>query len=666
MTRIRWNVVAAVYRAEILSVLRDRWTVVISVLVPVLLYPTAGIVLSTVVVKSVGTLRSEKSAVCLLGSQEDAAGLAPAFGRETPPVTEVVPCDGRQEPGKGAAIVRIPEGTTAKLAAGETVDLEVLYNSNDVRGAMAKERAERALDRFRQAEILRRVDEAKLPKGFAQPLRVKSKDVAPPQQADLYTWAPAVVMLVILFSALGVFLPSIDLTAGDRERNTLETLMTAPVATTELIAGKFGVVFTIGIVSTLLNVASLYGTAQVTLASAATQTQFSIGPGVAAAILFATLPAVALSSAVCMAVGCLARSFRDAQNYLTPIYLALVMPAYVAALPTLKLTSFTAAIPLVNLPLILKDILAGDVDGRLVLLASVIDVLFCGAALMAAARLYGHEGIAFADAEPLDLLKRPSSATLRFTTGEALALCGVCAALFFYVGTPITVRFGRVGVLLTLLLAFLAPPIAWATWRRLDWRVAFAFRAPGWRAAGAALLLGASLWVPVTLYMQFVQQPLFPMPPEMVKAMRDLLNAGGAAWPAMIVIGAVTPALAEEVLFRGAVMQSLRPGLGRGAVVVSALLFALMHLSPWRLVPTFLVGLVIGAIVLRTGSIWTGILLHFAHNAALITIDTFVVPHGPDGAETSMPFWLWIVPAITFPVGLWLLRKPPLHRRAFP
>src|SRR5205823_584633 len=108
--------------------------------------------------------------------------------------------------------------------------------------------------------------------------------------------------------------------------NTLETLLVSPSSRAELVAGKFLVVFTLGLVTTLLNVGSLFGTLEVAT-STTLQMQFPISFGVAMAIVLATIPTVALAGAVCMAFGCLARSFRDAQNFLTPVYLALVFPA---------------------------------------------------------------------------------------------------------------------------------------------------------------------------------------------------------------------------------------------------------------------------------------------------------------------------------------------------
>lgn len=652
------RVVSAVFRTELLSVLRDRWTIGVSLLLPVLLYPTLGISLSTVVVKSLGTMRAEVAKVCLLGEEADIAAVAPAFGRPTSEgkiETEVVPCESESEVGRGiGAAVRVPAGAAAALERNEGVELTLYYSSTEARGAMAESRVREALRKQGNEIVSLRVDGAGLPRQFAAPIKVTPKDVAPPQKTDLFTWAPMIIVFLVLFSVLGVFLPSIDLTAGDRERNTLETLMTSPATPAELIAGKFCVVLTLGMVSTLLNVASLFGTVAM-MGSGVPNMNIPVSLPTAAALTVVLIPTVAMSGAVCMAIGCLARSFRDAQNYMTPVYLVLLMPAYVAALPTAELTTFTAAIPTLNMPLVLKAILAGELRTHHVVIASLVDLLFGGAALMIAARLYGHEGIAFADAQPVDLLRRPVNGSLRFTAGEGLALFGVCASLFFYLGTPITSSFGLVGVMLTLLVCVMAPPVLWAVWRRIEWRTAFALRRPAGRPLLGAALLGAGLWAPLGLFHVYVQEPIFPAPPELEQAMRNLLGASGSTWPMLMLVAAITPAIAEELLFRGALLQAFRPSLGRLAVVVTAFLFAALHMSPWRFAPTFFLGVVAGALVLYSGSLWCGIVLHFVHNGMLVTLETLTAERGPDGAILALPGWFWVVPVLALTGAFFLL-----------
>ncbi|HUQ41854.1 MAG TPA: ABC transporter permease subunit/CPBP intramembrane protease [Candidatus Limnocylindrales bacterium] len=666
MTPVRWSAVSAVFRAELRSVLRDRRTMVATVLVPVLLYPLGGLGFASMAVSSVDRMQSEKTVVCLRGEPEDRAAIEPAFTGS--PHIVLHECSGADaEVGHGIdAKIEVPAGSAKKLAEGDAIDLMIATNSRDFRGKMADDRITNSLLEHAKTLIAQRLVAKELPAGFARPIRMLGRDVAPRQQAGAFQWAPLVIVVLILLSVLGVFIPSIDVTAGDRERNTLETLLASPATATELVLGKYGVVFVVGVVSVLLNVTSMFGTVQAISASNPEAATIPVGRLQAGLVMLAAIPSVALSGAICMAVGCLARSFRDAQNYMTPVYLAIILPSYAAAMPTLKLTAFTATIPMLNLPLTLKDVFTGSLDPRLAMLGVLVNVFFVGVALVAASRLYGNEAIAFADAEPMDLLKRPSSATLRFTTGEAISVFGVSAALTFYVGVPLMTRRGSLGLFLVQSLCIFLPPVAWALWRRLESRTAFALRAPGWKSAAAALIIGAVAWIPIQLYVYYVQESVMPIPREVEKGLRDLIAGEGVSVPLMVLLGAALPAIAEETLFRGAILQSLRPAFGRGAIVLTALGFALMHFDPWRLAPTFLLGIVAGALVVRTGSIWTAMIFHFVNNA--LAIGLTVAYRETETADTSAPpLWLIAVVLAAIPAAWWLLRSPPdLPRKTAP
>ena len=191
---------------------------------------------------------------------------------------------------------------------------------------------------------------------------------------------------------------------------------------------------------------------------------------------------------------------------------------------------------------------------------------------------------------------------------------------------------------------------------------------PGARAASAALLAGVCAWVPIQLFVHYVQQPLFPVPPTVASSLRDIVGVG-PSWPAFVALGAAMPALAEQLLFCGAVLQSPRPTMGRGAAVMTALLFALFHLNAWSLVPTFLIGPIAAALVIRSGSLWSGVLFHFTSNLCAILSATFA-RHGPAEEMGGPPVWALLPAIVGFVLVARLLRaqgaRPPTRTEALP
>ena len=133
-----------------------------------------------------------------------------------------------------------------------------------------------------------------------------------------------------------------------------------------------------------------------------------------------------------------------------------------------------------------------------------------------------------------------------------------------------------------------------------------------------AVAAGLGLWT-FSLGLIELQYAVWPPPEGYLERFRHLheaLRPSGpldAVWSAIAI--AAAPALFEEVTVRGVLLPSLRPSLGAtGAVVVSAAVFALMHDDPYRFAFTFAVGAALGALRLRTGSLWVVILAHGSLN----------------------------------------------------
>jgi membrane protease YdiL (CAAX protease family) len=147
----------------------------------------------------------------------------------------------------------------------------------------------------------------------------------------------------------------------------------------------------------------------------------------------------------------------------------------------------------------------------------------------------------------------------------------------------------------------------------------------GWRKllAGAAIGLVALL---SSVAIQLVTVAFAGPPPQELDINRVV---GGLAADhglvGLILLGAVLAGVAEEALFRGVMLTGLRKHLSpRAAVLLCALLFAALHLSPWRFLPQFALGCLLGWLTLRTGSCWPAAVAHAVHNGVLLAIGQLV------------------------------------------
>jgi membrane protease YdiL (CAAX protease family) len=177
---------------------------------------------------------------------------------------------------------------------------------------------------------------------------------------------------------------------------------------------------------------------------------------------------------------------------------------------------------------------------------------------------------------------------------------------------------------------------------------------PGGAALAGAALIGASAWAFLAIVVLPIQERIAPTPRGLEESLERATS--GATWAVLLAVAAL-PAVCEELLCRGAIAFALRRRAGPVvAVLVSALLFALLHGSPYRLAPTFLLGIAFGAIALRSGSIVPTMLAHALNNAAIVLVSTAPIVGDAIDAHGALVGGLAVI-ALTVGFALVFLRS---------
>lgn len=164
-------------------------------------------------------------------------------------------------------------------------------------------------------------------------------------------------------------------------------------------------------------------------------------------------------------------------------------------------------------------------------------------------------------------------------------------------------------------------PVLFAWWRGLSLRHTFRLRPASTRALFGACCLACGALPLVSVSTEWLHRRLVPDWEQFVSQMNQAVTPEtmGVSLGGMLLLLAVSPAICEELFFRGLVLSSMQSRLrGWSAIVVTALLFAVFHMHPYRLFPTFVLGLLLGWLCLRTGSLFPGILAHATNNAIAI------------------------------------------------
>ena len=320
--------VVVVLRKELRETLRDRRTLAVMVLFPLVVYPVVSLLMAEVISGKQATDDARMSRVAVVGdgsaSAAAAVGQARAIvGRKENNIEIVTPSSAAPSAGgpgasasgaggPGAGISDVASGRLDALVevkaperAGAPVPVRIVYDETHDLSERAHARIEAALS-------------AVLPAGCVRSYAVAATNIAPKSKIGGYVLSKILPLIVVVMTMLGAFYPAIDITAGERERGTLETLLASPIRRFDLMTGKVLAVAVLASLTGTLNIASMSLTVAEGARLAGGAHTLTIPWARAAATLLTVIPAAFLFGAVMVAIGAMARSFKEAQNLLTP------------------------------------------------------------------------------------------------------------------------------------------------------------------------------------------------------------------------------------------------------------------------------------------------------------------------------------------------------------
>jgi sodium transport system permease protein len=656
---MRWSIPLAIFRRDLLEALRDRRTLMLLVVVPLLLYPLlmVGGALFTGALKRQLQDKPLKLAVWgaapawLLAEVEREQPVEWVDRREALPAQPAREARALLEERKAHAVLALSPEPTA--GAEDNLGLELYFDRYRPESAKAYDRLEPVFAQARVHLVRDRFEQAGMSPALAEPLQVKESDFR-----SVGVWYAATLIYMLVFALmLSGFYPAIDVTAGEKERGTLQTLLCAPVRPLEVVLGKYGVVVVFSLSGALMNLVGL-GLAAVALGGLGGALE---GIQVNAQVLllaFCTLvPLALLVSALLISVAVLARSFKEAQNYLTPLLMVLIAACMGAMIPGVELTPTLALVPVLNVALVLNQLLTATVSASLLSLVFISTLAWAVGALLFAARVFESEQVLLSGEKPWrDVFGRRAGRGDRLSPGSALLFFAVIMTVSLYAGTLLRERLPLWACLVILQVGvLLVPAVLWVKRSGADPREGLSLRLPSRRGALALLLLAPAVLGAQGLLKKALEHTSFLDAEEFAHIMGTLMQQS-ASWPLPLALAllALAPALCEEAAFRGVILTGLsRTGSRVIAVVGSALMFGLLHVHPAHVFIAAVLGLLFSHATLQTRSILAGVLLHFTNNAAA----TLAARVSPEQLAWTDSWLLSLALCVPGGVALWLLRS---------
>lgn len=624
--------VRTIFRKELLDTLRDKRTLMMMVGVPIILYPALILIAMQTTLMQLRTADASVKRVAVAGPGADtvAGWLDGAEGLEI--VHEENPEEALRQAAIHAVVVCESDVDTA-LEFGGTVKLELRYDSTELASSGTREPLLDALEKVSDRVLKERLAKVEIAQEYVEPLSVEVEDAASTEKKTGNLLGMILPMMMVVTVALGAFYPAVDLTAGEKERGTFESLLASPASKFDIVTGKFLAVFLLAMTTGLLNLASMGATMGV-VASQIQSAQdgvlpegFRIPIHAFLVVLIAMVPLALFIASVMMSVAVFARSFKEAQNYVSPVFILLLLPAVGAGIPGVKMTVMNQFIPIYNVTLLFKGLMTGQAGVEHVFAVFLSTSAYALLGVVFAAWLFQREDVVLSEERGIPLRLRRSAFTPRahLTPGVSCALFVFTILLLFYAAIPLQMWNMDVGLLLTEYGLLLLPAVFIPWYLKSKLKTTLRLRMPSVAGLLGAVLLSLSALVIVVK----LGESVMPAPEEMATEAEAIFESGkslpGFLW--LLFLIALTPAICEEVLFRGAILSGLRPRLGPWlSILVVGLLFGLFHLSVYRLVPTAVLGMALTYLAVRTDSILPGMVMHALNNGLAVCIATGRLP----------------------------------------
>ena len=397
--------VGIVYRKELTEALRDRRTVISTILVPLLLFPVMSVGFGSLAVALVGKAKEEVPKVMLRGGDDSPAVVDGLKKLGTIQIVPASPDWKDQIINKEIrAAVEIPAGFQSDVDKQKSDTVKISNYQGEMKSEFATDKIETYMKEYRDKVIKERLAAKNLAETVLKPFEVKRENVAPEEKVSGAAFGGIIGYMVILLCMTGAMYPAMDLTAGEKERGTMETILSSPISRMHLVLGKFFLILTAALGTAALSVLSM-GVSFSVLAHYTSQSAggreaaagliLKLGPKTVISVFLMALPIAVLFSATLMTIALFAKTYKEAQSYLTPMTFVVIIPAVAAMLPGVELTPKLSLVPILNVSLLCKELVAGTYHWNYIAIIFSSTCVYAAVALFLAIKMFQRESVLF-------------------------------------------------------------------------------------------------------------------------------------------------------------------------------------------------------------------------------------------------------------------------------
>ncbi len=394
------NVTYLVFKKELLDIFRDRKTLIMSILIPLIVFPIMFAVLGKSINKTSKDVEENfKIAISDVGNSSLGQFLESQNGvknQESKNITEDV------KEGKILIGIEIPKDFDKSISDEIMSKLKITYDNSSQQSQMALSKVESFINMYSKQVVSSRLSKRNIDETLLSPVNIEK--VSAQKESDGFgklMLSLILPLLLVIYSVSGPIAPATDLGAGEKERGTLEPLLTTQANRMSLLWGKFLAITVMGFLTTLASIAGMLiamkqGGNVLSQGNNEINALVAIEPKAIVLIAIVAVLTTMVFGALELAISMYARSFKEAQTYLGPLTIIAIIPAYATYMLDAKnIANYYFHIPLANSVCLLKELVSGIYNYNHMFITIGWTIIYILASIVFARYMFSKEEVVF-------------------------------------------------------------------------------------------------------------------------------------------------------------------------------------------------------------------------------------------------------------------------------
>ena len=386
-----------VFKKEIIDIFRDRKTVLMQIIIPMLIFPIIALVMNFVM----ANMQKDMETVSEIAIVDNGKSNLNDFISSNKKEIKIIDSEDIEKDildNKIKAAIIIDSEFESKLESGEKGNVEIKYMESSMKSTAAKAKLINIVDDYSKQVLNQRLEQIGLNSDILEPIKLTDTPLKINGTDDtgqgLMIFSMIVPMLLAIYAATSSIPAAVDLGAGEKERQTLEPLLTTRANRKSILIGKYLAIVLSSIIGTVASIVGLIIAMVISPDFLGTGTGFTIKLGILALFLFLSMAFV--FSGVELAISFYARNFKEAQTYLSPITFLVIIPAYFTmGIDGLSVPYKLLHIPVINTILLFKEAVYGIYKPINIITVGVWIVVYTVISILFTVRMFRSEKVIF-------------------------------------------------------------------------------------------------------------------------------------------------------------------------------------------------------------------------------------------------------------------------------